>query len=271
MIWLALLYKELQQSSARFFISLGLISAAYLLMFWLVHYELTLIFLLAAAIVFFHVFYLFIAWLAAFSQEWRNKTQLFWLNLPSGAVRLLSAKMAAGLIQLMVSLAYAMVLAFFLIRRIAAQNISGSPELAATVSDGLTIVQTVYLESAPLIYVSVVYGALHLGFAAVFIFLVSKVIRPFGWLAGIAVTILAQAGLSSLRSTPFYETMTEWGQIFRIDGVWERIAANINGYNQAAAVETGEVLYIGEVLAASGWFLLLFALFVYLFNHRVQA
>lgn len=271
MMWLALFYKEIQQSSIRFAVSLSLITAAFVMMFWLVDQQSPLLFLFGIAIVFFHIFYLFIIWLISFAQEWRNKTHLFWLNLPAGGAYLLSAKMTAGLLQMMLSLAYSMLLAYFLIRRVTLQEITGDPELAQGISEGFSIVQTAYVELAPALYVSVLYGAMYLGFAAVFIFLAAKIIRPLGWLAGIVLTLLLHAGFSSIRSTGIYQTATEWIPVFELDRVFERIAVNTNGERLSGNLETGEALYLGEILAAAGGFALLFVFCVYLFNRHVQA
>lgn len=269
-MWWSLFKKEWQESLPRFYIILGTATAAYIFMFIFIERNTPIFFVLGFGVIALHVFYLFASWLISFAREWRNKTHYSWLNLPAPGWVLLTTKTAAGFAQFALSLLYAMITAYVILSYTI--NLT-STEGAAFYNDEnmFALVQQLYLELSPWIFLGISHGAVQLGLAAVFIFLMSKIIRPFGWLIGIGLTIAWMLITSFVENLFVFETLTQVVPLINVENIVSNAVNTIGIGNATLAIENGSSFFLGEVIYYGLIYIFLFWLFSFLLDRYVEA
>ncbi|MCE7791191.1 hypothetical protein K8O68_02005 [Salipaludibacillus sp. CUR1] len=247
-MWWSLYKKEWQESLFRFSLSLALLTAAYVFIYIFMERETPLVFAVSLAVVFLHIFYLFIMLLASLIKEWKENTSHLWMNLPVKGYVLLSAKLAAAFTQFLISISYAIVAADLILQR-------AMRMFEDSAAEGLTgiisMLVPLYRELIPWVLLAVTNGALQLGIAAMFIFIFSKVVRPFGWLAAIVLTILANYIYTWIKNIPLIERSTEWLPLLKGEEIYKKIYALYPGGADLMEVSEGIMtnVYLGQIAA----------------------
>lgn len=270
-MWLALFNKEWQDSMPRFVLILIINTLGFITMLYLIEQESLLFTLIAVALIIGHVIYLFFEWLISFSREWRSNTHVQWLNLPVSALVLITSKMAAGLSQFLISLVYAMTAAYVMLTRIMHVGEDG----ASVFSDIAPVVEPLrqaYLEFSPFILVTIVHGSVMIGLAAVFIYLMAKAFKPFGWLIGIVLTFIINWIISWLTDQTWFQSIQSFIPLIRSDRVIERLTTLFSDFSEVTMNNTGgDALYLGQVLVVLIGYSLALAVFCWLLDRYVEA
>ncbi|AOM83049.1 hypothetical protein [Salisediminibacterium beveridgei] len=270
-MWLALFRKEWQDSLPRFLLIMILNTLGFLIMLYLIEQESFLFLLIALPLIIVHVIYLFFEWLIAFSREWRSNTHVQWLNLPVSGWALITSKMAAGLSQFLISLIYAMIAAYVMLTRI----ISVGQEGNSVYTDMTSVIEPVrqaYLEFSPFILAVILHGAVMIGLAAVFIYLMAKAFKPLGWLIGIVLTFVVNWMISWLSDQVWFQSVQTFIPLLRSDDVIERLTILFTDFSDVAIDQTGgDVLYLGQIVTILAGYLLALGIFRWLLDKYVEA
>jgi len=268
MKWKTLFTKEWQGTQFSFLLILAVLTLVYAFMYSFMERLPSLVILTGMAMIVAHVLYMLAEVPSSLNKEWKENTVHVWLNFPIPGWKLLTAKFIVAFIQFSIALVYFMtVLYFFIVKAVTLLEQSGQSETFTEV----TLMRELYVEFSPLIFLFVSYGAIALGLAGLFLFLMAKMIR-FGWIYGIGIVVVFNYVLNWLRETAFYNTVTEWGLLVNIQNFPEHISVQMN--SDSAMVELGNELlmqmYAGqiifEMLIIGGVFFLL----SWIFDHKLQ-
>ncbi|PYZ95242.1 hypothetical protein CR194_06935 [Salipaludibacillus keqinensis] len=267
-MWLALVKKEWQESTFRFLVCLALLTIVYVFIYTMMATATPLVVFIGVVVVLLHVFYLFLTLLASLIKEWKEHTSHLWMNLPVPGWKLLSAKVAIGFSQFMILIIYGMVAVDIMLQKLINLSFAGS---GIDYTESLNIGLNLYRELSPWIVLMISQGALQLGLAALFIFVFSKVIRPFGWLIAIIITFAANHLLSAVKNTEGYQTITQWVPLLDGQQVHEKVAIHLL---QPVEAELNEqiiqTIYLGQVVAEVLFILVVFWMITWLFDQKAE-
>ena len=265
MTWWVLVKKEWQESFFRFVLGLVFIILSFFLLTNLMEQQSPFIVILGAALIFFHIFYLFFTLLASLRKEWKDKTSYVWMSIPQPGWLLLGAKFTVAVVQLISSLGLTMLLMNLLLNRTSNLELN-------EINVVFDVILDLYRETGPWLFLMIVHGAVQLGLAALFIFLMDKVIRPMGWLVAIGISIVFNIIFSWLKGTIVYQTLTTWGPLKVFNDIPERL-----GLDTALMIpDTHEqdqfmTLYTGEIIAESLVLIGVFLLLSWMLDNKVEA
>ncbi|ADH99399.1 hypothetical protein [Salisediminibacterium selenitireducens] len=249
-MWLALFIKEWQDSLPRFMLVMIVNSIGFLGM-WIAIERGSLFFvLIAVALIVIHIIYLFFEWIIAFSREWRSNTHVQWLNLPVSGWVLLTSKMGAGLSQFLLSLIYAMAVAYVILGRML-HHAQRADSLFTGMADVLEPLSLAFAEFSPYIVIGITHAAASIGLAAVFIYLMAKSFRPFGWILAIVIVFGVNWLIDLIGEQSWYQALEQTVPLIRSDDVVERLLELFGEADSVMISNTGgDALYLGHIVMA---------------------
>ncbi|MCT8137940.1 hypothetical protein H1D32_09345 [Anaerobacillus sp. CMMVII] len=206
MSWLALYMKELRLTRTSFLINMMSLVVVGGLLFYLIERHSPFFVTLTVLLIVAHFFYMFFAMLSSLRQEWKQKTTVFWLNIPVRGWQLLSAKFAAAMTQLFISLVTTFLITYFLLKN------SSEYFPDPMVSNFLIRQMEAYWW---VLFLGIFIASLQSGVVATFIYMMAKSVRKFGWLLGIAISMVGSWLWVRFQDTAIYRGVTEWGVIMR--------------------------------------------------------
>ncbi|TMW73351.1 hypothetical protein [Alteribacter natronophilus] len=262
MTWMALFRKEVRQN----LFLMGLHGALLLAVFAFITYHvgrlnLSMIFI-GIPLIAGHLIAVLIYIVASMRREWKERTALIWMNLPHSGFTLLSAKLAAAVFAGAMFLAVTMV-SFGLILHTA------DSQLAVFAVDGLG---ELYVRYAGWLFAGIMFGSIQLALAGLFIFVINKVIRPFGWLVGIAVTFALSWLWSEFTDTQLYASVAHWGPMLRVEGIPDQFNIDLSDAHGSVneSGQTLEMIYLGHTLIELGLLAAVFYVICYLFDKKAE-
>lgn len=265
MSWLNLYVKDLRLTKISFFINmLGILMFSLLTIFLMERYS-PIFLMIGIPLLFFHVFYLFFMMYTSLRKEWNSGTAHLWLNIPRSGGQLLSAKFLAASTYLVISLGAAFLIVYLLLRR-------GLP-LFDNQEISTDIILELFQTNWWVFFLGIIISAMNLGAALTFIYIMSKSIQKWGWLLAIAILSAASWVLYKVEQTKIYQTLTEWGVVFKTD-ILESILIESGGMttNTSLEVETvNETLYLGSTIIEFLSIIVLLYLSAWLLDHKVNA
>ncbi|MBM7094340.1 ABC transporter permease [Bacillus sp. H-16] len=261
MSWLMLLKKELRQNTFVAGLNLALLLVILVFLWYQVDRNPgnTMFIFLLIPVVFFHLFYVFIVILVSMRREWKEGTALLWMNLPHRGWKLLSAKLASAFILFTASLLITMTSLYALL--LASRD--------AFIGMGIPDFSSLYLEYFGWIFAFITHGALWLGLTGLFIYVLSKVIKPLGWLLGIGISIGLNIVWSWVNDTALYTGIAQWIPLLKIDNIPEGIELEMEGL-PVNAQGSIEVLYLSQVIIEFGLLTAAFAGICWLFDKKAE-
>ncbi|WP_026689749.1 hypothetical protein [Alteribacter aurantiacus] len=261
MSWLMLVRKELRQNGSL----AGLGGVLFFIILVFLIYQVntnpgnTIFIFMLIPIILLHFFYMFLMILASMRREWKEGTVILWLNIPLRGWNLLSAKVTASFIYFIISLIITMASFYGLLyysREIYFQM--GIPDFSS-----------LFLEYSGWLFLFIVNGALWLGLTGLFIFVVSKVIKPLGWLIAIGITVGLNFLWSWITNTAAYETIAHWETLLTFDQIAEGLNMDIEG-SPLDHLEGLEILHLGHMLIEVGLMVAIFIGICWLFDKKVE-
>ncbi|SDY16218.1 hypothetical protein SAMN05421736_101535 [Evansella caseinilytica] len=268
MTWKVLLKKEWKESSLRFFLNLGLLAVVYLVILYLMQRYSPLLFFLGIPAILTHVLYMFVDLIFSLRKEWKENTVYVWMNLPLPGWQLILAKLLTAFVQLMISLGVTFAFVYLFIIR-AEQLIDYS--VYREFAQGIVLLKEIFIKLLPFATMLIAHSAVVLGLVAVFIFLMSKIIQPLGWLVGVLITAALTTASVLFSNTAFYAAITEWGLIRTIADIPQEILFQFGDENAVEVSEkiiihlyAGQLVYEGIILVA------MFLVVSWLFDRKVQ-
>ncbi|UCZ51562.1 hypothetical protein LGQ02_11845 [Bacillus shivajii] len=265
MFW-HLLKKDWQESTFRFLLNASLIVVIFALLYYFIERQTPFAFLLSIPLVFLHLFYMFFSIIFSLRKEWKERTVYFWFNMPIAGWKLLLSKFTVAYFQFAISLLITMFMISFLFER--AMN-----QLPETFSEEvflvLEVLQALLREFAPVIFLFISQGAIQIGLAGLFIYVMSKVIKPLGWLIGIIITFIFNYIYSWFTDTAVYSAITSWGEIFRLGDLPEHLLLQMN-LEGVDPVIMKTPIYAGYFLVEVVIIILIFWAISWLFDRKVQ-
>ncbi|OIJ11172.1 hypothetical protein BKP37_16060 [Anaerobacillus alkalilacustris] len=243
MSWLTLYKKEIRLTKTKFLLNIIFLLMVAVLFYVLIERYSPMFIMLTIPLIIVHLFYLFFAMIDSLRLEWKQKTSFFWLNIPRNGWELLSAKFLAATTQLFVSLLTTFMIIYFLLK-----------QSSGKFSDP-TIPQFLFEQYQSfwwILFFGIFVGSLQFGAVSTFIFMMSKSIRKWGWLIGVAITLGAGWLWSRFQETVIYKGITEWGVILNTDTIMNSFIIHIDeiGGDPTLDMEaaTEAVLYIGTTV-----------------------
>lgn len=267
MSWWSLYLKELRLTRTNFLINIGVLFIVAILSFVLVErYNPLFLIPIISLIIVAHFFYLFFAMLDSLRQEWKQKTSIFWLNIPSSGWQLLTAKFVAAMSQLFISLSVTFVIVYLLLQR-SIVNVSDSTIPVLIVENFQSLWWMPFF--------GVFIGALNLGAFSTFIYMMAKSIRKWGWLLGIIIVVFANWLWSNFQETAIYKAATEWGSILSEKELVNSLFVQFDSMNDAPTVgiETTNqaVIYFGSTLVNLLVVVAILYVSAWLLDHKVES
>lgn len=270
-MWLALFKKEWQDSLPRFMLVMVVNTLGFLGMWIAIERESFFFVLIAVALIIIHIVYLFFEWIIAFSGEWRSNTHVQWLNLPVSAWVLLTSKMGAGLSQFLMSLLYAIVVAYVMLGRML-HHAQEADSVFAGMTDFLEPLRQAFVEFSPFIVVGITQAAAALGLAAVFIYLMAKSFRPFGWIAAIVIVFGVNWLMDLIGEQSWYQALEQTVPLIRSDDVVDRLFTLFGDTDGVTISNTGgDALYLGQVVLTFAGYAVVLYVFKWLIDRFVEA
>lgn len=267
MSWWSLYVKELRLTKHKFLINIGgLFIVAIILLVLGERYNPLFLIPIIPILIVVHFLYLFFAMLDSLRQEWKQKTSIFWLNIPSSGFQLLTAKFVAAMSQLFISLSGTFVIVYFLLKR-SVGNVA-DPTIPAFIVEQFQSFWWV-------LFFVVLIGALQLGAFSTFIYMMAKSIRKWGWLLGIVIVAVANWLWSSFQETAIYKAVTEWGAILSEKELINAFFVEFDLMNGSPTmdIETMNevVLYFGSTLVNLLVIIAILYASAWLLDHKVEA
>lgn len=266
MSWLALYKKELSLTKTKFLLNIAFLFLISLLLLLLMDKYNPYFMMIMLPVIALHLFYLFFAMLDSLRQEWKQRTSVFWLNIPSNGWSLLTAKYVAASTQLFFSLALAFVIVYMLMNR-SLFHLS-DPAIIHFLIEQL---QSYWW----ILFLGIFIASLQAGAVATFIYMVSKSVRKLGWLLGIAISVAGGWAWVKFTDTAIYRGLTEWGVILREDEIANSLMFHFDSLTEDPTLHTetinNVVLYIGT--SVIDLLVVLFILYVsaWLLDNKVEA
>lgn len=245
--WVSLLKKELKVTGSSVLWGLVIVIAAGLLEIYLAYrYRSGAAIVLAIIVVAFHAFYLAIYMLKSLSNEWKNAH--LWLHLPRSGWSLISAKLASGLMAMLVSLGISCIFALWVL----AVELNNYPQTAE-------IVRSVILNYGWFMALLFLAGAIYNGFWAMMISIAMASTKNFikrgRFFIGVGVFLIPTWGMGALQDTAAYDLLTKWGAV-------NLPLTTLNGlehFHVQQMFHVGEFLFftlvMGAVFYLCGWLL----------------
>jgi hypothetical protein len=246
-MWMTLWKKEWQESLPRFGIVIGVLLLMYAGILTAAFNGSALALLLGFFAVGLHLVLLLLLWALSFHGEWRSRTQWTWLNIPAPGWQLVTAKLAAGFSQYVISIALLTAVGFLSMRIFA----SG---MGAQFRESIDVMQNVLTGFFPLMLLALTYAAVFLGLGLVFIILMARSVKKIGWVIGLVSALLFSYVYSMFNQSSLYETLFHHGVLFDAEQTLQNVT---NGsMNLQMEVEQGANIYAGqlavEMLLAAG-------------------
>lgn len=266
MSWVALYIKELRLTGTKFLFNLLFLLMVAILFFILIERYSPFFITLTIPLVIVHLFYMFFAMLDSLRQEWKQKTSVFWLNIPKSGWQLLTAKFLAASTQLFVSLTITFWIIHFLLKR--SINYFADPTMPNFLIEQF---QSFWW----ILFVVIFIASLQSGMVATFIYMVAKSLRKWGWLLGVGIVAVGSWIWFKFQETALYQGLTEWGVILKEEVLLEKMLFHFNSLNEDPTMnmELGNnaVLYMGT--AVMDILLVVIVLFIsaWLLDHKVEA
>jgi len=253
--WISLLQKEFKSTRVSVLWGLVIVIAAGLLDVYLAYYygRPGVATVLAAVAVTLHVFYLAIYMLKSLSSEWSNAH--LWLHLPSSGWALISAKLASGLISMLISLGITCVFAFWVLA-VELKNFAQffDPQKLAIVSSAI-------LNFSWLLVLMFIVGAIYNGMWAMMISVAMastrNLIKKGRFFIGVGVFLIPTWVIGAFTNTAAYDLLVKWGTV--------NLPLNLTALDSMEHVDiqptlnSGEILFYTLVMAAvfylCGWLL----------------
>lgn len=263
MSWWNLYKKELRLTKTRFLLNMLFLLMAGVLCFVLIERYNPIFLTLTIPIIIFHLFYMFFAMFDQLRLEWKQKTTVFWLNIPQKGWCLLSAKFIATFTQLLVSLTVTSIIIYFLLSR-SAMNMA-DPTVPNFLLDQFQSFWWIF-------FTAIIIGSMQLGAVSTFIYMVAKSIRKWGWLLGLIVVASVGWLWGKFQETVIYKGMTEWGVILNEQTLLESFLVDINGQPTVDPVIVGEaVIYLGTSVVDIITVIVILFISSWLLDHKVEA
>ncbi|MDG5787050.1 hypothetical protein QA612_06060 [Evansella sp. AB-P1] len=268
MSWTSLLKKEWKASSTMFGIGLLALLTIYLLIYFGMGHYSPFLLLLAFAAIFAHLLAVGLDLLGSLRKEWKENTVYIWMNLPLPGWQLLLSKLLITFIQFVVSLLITLVFTYIFINRaidLFQQRVNGQEHAIA-----METVRSTFIEMVPYFLLVIPFISVLLALGVAFIFLMSKVTRPFGGVIGAVLIGGFFYGYILLIHTNLFATMTHWGFI-RNFAFPEQIM--FQGGSETAIDVGQEILhplYIGQIFFGVVVLFGMFVLLSWLLDRKVQ-
>ncbi|PYZ98162.1 hypothetical protein CR205_06085 [Alteribacter lacisalsi] len=264
MTWLALVAKEVRQNMFLMGLHGGLLAAALIIIWYNGDRSAGIgaLLLIGVPLIIAHVISVFLYILASMRREWKDRTAYIWMNLPHSGITILSAKFAAAFLAGASFLFLTMLLILGLINHL-------EPLLAAA---GLDILVQLYKDYAVWMYTFILYGAVQIGLAGLFIYVLHKVIRPLGWLIGIVITFGANWLWSFITDTAVYSTIAYRLPMLTIENVPEGVMVEIAGVHSSynAYDQIIEMAYLGHTIIEVVLMAVIFLAICLLFDKKAE-
>ncbi len=266
--WLTLLQKEYRMTRNSAFLALAILIIGGL---WLVYlsyrYHPGIIFVPAAFILVFLLFYPAIYILKSLAWEWKITPHL-WLHCPQPGWLLLAAKLAIALLQMLV---ITIITAALLLLTL---SVCPTPEEMGgmVLSSLIPLMVEIGFYAAVFTFAASIYIGSWATLISVTTALAGNILGRFRWLAGIATFFVATVGLGKLHETGFYKLITHWGPLNiqprnfpDVPGVFSmHLSTDMGGQMNLVRFYAGEVFFCFLLTAA------LFALSAWLIDHKVE-
>lgn len=267
MSWWSLYVKELRLTKHKFLINVGGLFIVAIILFVLgERYNPLFLIPIIPILIIVHFFYLFFAMLDSLRQEWKQKTSIFWLNIPSSGFQLLTAKFVAAMSQLFISLSTTFIIVYLLLLR-SVDNVP-DPAIPAFIVEQFQSFWWV-------LFFVVFIGALQLGTFSTFIYMMAKSIRKWGWLLGIVIVAVANWLWSTVQETAVYKAVTEWGAILSEEELINSFIVHFDSMNDTPTVDIETmnevVLYFGSTLVNLLVIVAILYTSAWLLDHKVEA
>lgn len=172
---------------------------------------------------------------ASLRKEWVLGSAHFWLNIPTKGWKLLSAKFLAASSYMLVSLGFTFLIIYLFLQR---------SMVLFTEPNQLAI--QLFQSSWWVLFFGIFIGAMRLGAAITFIYVMSKSIQKWGWF--LAVTILSASSWIwfKMQQTAVYQTLTHWGVVMSSDDIIGSVFVESNGTITVEAME--DFIYLGATV-----------------------
>lgn len=266
MSWMTLYFKELRLTRTKFLLNMIFLIMVAALFYFLIERYSPFFVTLTIPLIIVHLFYMFFAMFDSLRQEWKQKTTVFWLNIPSSGWQLLTAKFVAAMTQLFASLLTTFMIVYLLLKR-------SSGMFADTQIPEFLIEQ--YESFWWILFVGIFMASLQSGVVATFIYMMGKSVRKIGWLLGIGISIASSWLWFRFTETAIYKGLTEWGVILHekelMDSFNFHFDANIGDPNFDMGVANDVILYAGTTIADLLLVVLVLFICAWLLDHKVEA
>ncbi|TVP84751.1 MAG: hypothetical protein EA344_06205 [Alkalicoccus sp.] len=253
-MWMTLWKKEWQESLPRFGIVMGVFLLMYAGILTASFNTSAFALLLGFFAVGLHLVLLLLLWALSFHGEWRSRTQWTWLNIPAPGWKLVTAKLAAGFSQYVISIALLTAVGFLAMRIFA----SG---LEPQLRESIEMMQSVLTGFFPLMLLALTYGAVFLGLGLVFIILMARSVKKVGWVIGLVSALLFSYVYSAFNQSSLYAALFHHGVVFDAEQTMQNVTSGSMNFqleiDQGASIYAGqlavEMLLIAGIIALLSW------------------
>jgi len=258
--WVSLLKKEINSTKSRVLWGLVIVIAIGLLDVYLANYygRPGMATILAVIAIVFHMFYLAIYMLKSLSNEWSNAH--LWLHLPSSGWALISAKLASGLIAMLVSFGITCIFAFWVVS-IELKNLAQffDPQKIEIISSAL-------LSYSWLIALMLIVGAIYNGLWAMMISVAMastrNVIKKGRFFIGVGVFLIPTWLMGLFSNSHVYDALVNWGTV--------NLPLNLTALDSMENVNIQQTFYAGEILFYTLVMAAVFYLCGWLLDNKVE-
>lgn len=256
--WVSLLKKEFKMTRSSVLWGLVIVIAAGLLELYLAYQNSRpgLATVLAFITVALHIFYLAIYILKSLSNEWKNAH--LWLHLPRSGWSLISAKLASGLIAMLVSFGITCIFTLW----VAAVEINNFAHLYDPQKTKL--IWSTILNYGWVGAVLLIAGAIYSGLWAMMISVAMASTRNFikrgRFFIGVGVFLIPTWGMGAFQNTAAYDLLVKWGNI----------NVPLTLFNGLEQVYTQQMFYAGEILFDALVMAAVFYLCGWLLDNKVE-
>lgn len=263
MSWWSLYIKELRLTKTKFLLNMIFLVMVGILFYVLIERYNPLFLTLTIPLIILHLFYMFFAMIDTLRLEWKQRTSVFWLNIPKSGWYLLTAKFVATATQLFASLIGTSLIIYILLYR--STILMVDPEIPNFLLDQFQSFWWIF-------FFAIIIGSMQLGAISTFIYMMTKSIRKWGWLLGLFIAIGAAWLWGKFQETIIYKGITEWGAILNEQTLLESFLVDINGQPTVDTTTVGEAaIYVGSSVVDI--IVVIFILFVsaWLLDNKVEA
>jgi len=258
--WVSLLQKELKSTKSSVLWGFAIVIALGLLNVYLAYYNGRpgLATGLAVVAIVFHVFYLAIYMLKSLSNEWSNAH--LWLHLPSSGWVLMAAKLASGLIAMLISFSIACIFAFWVVS-VELKNFAQFFD-----PQKLEIISSAILNYSWLILLMLIVGAIYNGMWAMMISVAMastrNLIKKGRFIIGVGVFLIPTWVMGALTSTAAYDLLVKWGTV--------NLPLKLTALDSMENINIQQTLYSGEILFYTLVMAAVFYLCGWLLDNKVE-